>query len=261
MAPKISIITISLNSERYIEQTITSVTTQSYKNIEYIIVDGGSTDGTLNIITKHESKIDRWITESDDGIADAMNKGICLATGDYIIFLHSDDYFTDIHSLSNAVLFLSKEWDIFLFNIFLSKNGKKKLYQPRGFNWWMNFKTGIFHQSAICSKELFLKIGVFDTSYHIAMDYDFFLRAYRAKMKTKKITHPLSVMRLCGVSSKIDRPSLKERLGEERRIHFNCTASAMRFLYQLYWLLYPIYKYSKSEKELLEIHSKTDSPD
>ena len=89
---KISIITITFNSEEHLEQTIESVAAQTYPSIEYIIVDGGSTDGTLDIIKRHEEDIDRWISEPDDGIADAFNKGIALATGDFVYFLNSDDY-------------------------------------------------------------------------------------------------------------------------------------------------------------------------
>ena len=91
--PKITIVTITYNAERYLEQTITSVIEQTYTNREYIVVDGNSSDGTLDIIKKYESEIDNWISEPDNGIADAMNKGIDLATGDYILFLHSDDCF------------------------------------------------------------------------------------------------------------------------------------------------------------------------
>ncbi len=85
-SPLISIITITLNAEKYLEQTIQSVLNQTYKNIEYIVVDGGSTDGTLGIIEKYENAIDHIISEKDDGIADAMNKGATLAKGEYVIF-------------------------------------------------------------------------------------------------------------------------------------------------------------------------------
>jgi len=89
--PKISIITVVYNGEKFLEQTIQSVLNQTYKNIEYIIIDGGSTDGTVEIIRKYEEKIDYWVSEPDKGIYDAMNKGAKFATGDFINFMNADD--------------------------------------------------------------------------------------------------------------------------------------------------------------------------
>ena len=241
---KISIITISYNAAQYIEQTIQSVVNQSCSDKEYIVVDGGSTDGTIDIIQKYENQIDKWISEPDNGIADAMNKGLTLATGDYIIFLHSDDYFENENVLSTVASHLSVSYEIFMFNIFLSNNGDKWLLIPRGLNWWMNLKTGVFHQSVICARTLFERIGNFDTGFLIAMDYDFFLRAYRAGVKSRKIDYPMSVMRLCGVSSQLDWPRLKERFREERWVHLkNSPSIPLRLIYFVYWFFYPIYRY------------------
>lgn len=246
-SPNISIVTISRNSEIYLEQTINSVLRQTYSNTEYILIDGGSTDHTIDIIKKYEDKIDNWISEPDNGIADAMNKGLALATGDFVIFLHSDDYFVDENVLSAASAYLSAGFDIFLFNIFLSKNGESRLFVPKGLNWWMNFKTGVFHQSVICARTLFGRIGDFDSGFRIAMDYDFFLRAYRARVKAKKIDLPLSVMRLCGLSSQLDWPSLRERFREQHLVHMkNCPLIWLKPLYYLYSQLYKFYRYSKS---------------
>lgn len=243
MTKKISIITITLNSDKYLEQAIESVRSQTFPNKEYIIIDGGSTDNTLELIKRHVDVIDVCISEPDKGIADAMNKGFALASGDFIIFLHSDDYFVDPNTLSKAVDYLSTDFDIFLFDIILSNKDRKRVYSPRGLNWWMNFKTGVFHQSSICSRALFEKIGNFDISLRIAMDYDFFLRAYRSGVKAKKIDFPLSVMRTSGVSSRMDWGSLAERFGEERQIHRkNCRGLLHRALYRIYWLLYLPYR-------------------
>jgi len=243
MALKFSIITITLNSEHHLEQTIISITSQSYNKYEYIIVDGGSTDHTLDIIQKHEQKIDHWISEPDNGIADAMNKGLSLATGDYILFLHSDDYLLNTNVLKEVASYLTKPYDIVMFNIFLERNGKRYLATPRGLTWWTNFKTGIFHQSVFCSRELFLKIGPFDTQFRIVMDYDFFLRAYKANIKTKHVDIPTTLMRLTGISSQQNWPDLKERFYEERKVHEkNCTNRWMRLCYFIYWKLYLTYR-------------------
>ncbi len=242
----ISVITICLNSERYIAQTIESVISQTYAEKEYIMVDGGSTDGTLDIIRKYEDRIDCLISEPDHGIADAMNKGLDLSSGDFVIFLHSDDYFVDSNVLDKAAGHLSNDAEIFLFDIFFEKNGKKVLKTPRGFNWWLNIKNGVFHQSTICSRALFDKIGFFDTSYKIAMDYDFFLRAYRKGVCTKKIHIPLSVMRLVGISSQTDRNSLRARFSEEKRVHEkNCQNRVAKIFYSMFWTCYPFYRFLK----------------
>jgi len=91
--PLISIVTVVYNGAKHLEQTILSVLKQSYPNVEYLIIDGGSTDGTLEIIRQYEEAIDYWISETDKGIYDAMNKGISLASGDYIVFLNADDWY------------------------------------------------------------------------------------------------------------------------------------------------------------------------
>jgi glycosyltransferase involved in cell wall biosynthesis len=244
---KISIITVSLNSEKYIEQTILSVINQNYKNIEYIIVDGASTDCTLNIIEKYKNKIDYFVSEPDKGISDAMNKGLEAATGDYILFLHSDDYLVDENALEAAVQHIAEAHDIFLFNIYFLDKDVKTLTMPRGLNRWMNFKTGVLHQSALCSKALFERIGGFDTNYKIAMDYDFFLRAYRAETKFKHIDLPLSVMRKTGISSRLDWPNLKKRFSEEKEIHKkNCDSLLLKIIYNFYWPIYQLYRYLRA---------------
>ncbi|WP_446011923.1 glycosyltransferase family 2 protein [Candidatus Electrothrix sp.] len=244
---KISIITVSFNSEKYIGQTILTVVNQNYKNIEYIIIDGASTDGTLNIIEKYKNKIDYFVSEPDNGISDAMNKGLEAATGDYILFLHSDDYLVDENALEAAVQHIVKDHDIFQFNIYFSDKGVKTLTRARGLNWWMNFKTGVLHQSVLCSKVLFKKIGGFDTRYKITMDYDFFLRAYRAETKFKQIDLPLSVMRKTGISSRLDWPNLKKRLSEEKEIHKkNCNSLLLKIIYNFYWPIYQLYRYLRA---------------
>jgi len=100
---KVSIITVVYNGEKYIENTINSVLSQSYKNIEFIIIDGESKDNTMNIVNKFRDKIDIIISEKDNGLSDAMNKGVKLANGEYIIHMHSDDMFTTENSLAKLV--------------------------------------------------------------------------------------------------------------------------------------------------------------
>ena len=240
---KITIITITLNSERYLEQTISSVVNQMYSNREYIIVDGGSTDGTLDIIKKYEPEIDNWISESDHGISDAMNKGIDLATGDYILFLHSDDYFINSSVLAQASEHLGDCFDIYIFQVLLNTHGQNQVSNNRSLGWLTNFKMGSCHQGQLCSRKLFQRIGEFDTSFEIDMDYDLLLRAYREGTSCTSVNMPLAVMRLIGISSRTDWKNLRKRFDEERRTHFkNCPTIWMRLLYIIYWMMYLPYR-------------------
>lgn len=244
MTCKISIITITLNSAHYLEQTISSVIGQTYENKEYIIVDGGSTDGTLDIIKRYESKIDCWISESDNGISQAMNKALSLATGDYILFIHSDDYLLEERIIEKAVKFFIKSCDIYIFPVILDNFGVKRKSRNNALSWRTNFKMGSCHQGQFCSKELFLKLGSFDEKLKICMDYDFLLRAYRAGKEAARVDGlPVSVMRLTGISSRQEWPALRERFREERVIHKKyCSSIWMALVYQIYWSLYSPYR-------------------
>ena len=240
--PLISVITISLNAEKYIEQTIQSVLNQTYKNIEHIIIDGGSTDKTVQIINKYRDRIDHFISEKDEGIADAMNKGVALAKGDYVIFIHADDYFKNDSSLEDALEYLDGTVDILACDIQYGKD--LKVIKPRGFNFWFNFKTGVLHQGVICRKSLIRELNGFDKIFKITMDFDFFLRSYRLHAKLVKAPVILSVMRNTGISSRQDWASLKGRFDEEKKVHEkNCPSRYMMFLYNIYWPLYLPYRF------------------
>jgi glycosyltransferase involved in cell wall biosynthesis len=239
-SPLISIITITLNAEIYLEQTIQSVLNQTYKNIEYIIVDGGSTDGTLGVIEKYKNAIDHIISEKDEGIADAMNKGVSLASGDYIIFLHADDYFHHDTCLEESIKFLEVTTDILACRIQFGKD--QKIITPTGFNFWTNFK-GMPHQGILCRRSLIESLHGFDTQFKICMDYDLLLRAYQNGARLKKAPVVLSVMRDTGISSLRDWKNLRFRFAEEKRVHEkNCRSLLMGVLYKIYWLLYLPYR-------------------
>lgn len=239
-SPLISIITVVYNGAASIEQTILSVIGQTYRPIEFILIDGGSSDGTVEIIRRHQQAIDCWLSEPDQGIADAMNKGLKRATGDYILFIHADDYLAESTSLEKAVEFLESQ-DIVLFDIFYGHSRKR--LSPRGFNFWMNFKTGVYHQGTLCKCEIFDRIGGFDSDFKIAMDFDFFLRAYRHGLHAPAYPLAITVMGDTGVSARKDWPNLLKRLDEERKAHIkNCSSFAMSTVYRMYWLLYMWYR-------------------
>jgi len=246
MQPKITIVTVTLNSEQYLEDTITSVVNQTYPFIEYIIVDGQSTDGTFDIIKKYKHGINQWISEPDSGITEAMNKGIAMASGEFILFLHSDDYLLDTNSVEKAVSFMDGNEEIFAFSI-LFKTQSATIYSKSSWNGLFNFKTKLFHQGVFCRRDLFDKIGLFDTQFKIAMDYDFFLRAYRNQCRVKILKNlTVTLMRDTGISSRRDWNSLRKRFTEEKQVHYKNSRTILdKVIYFLYWQLYLPYRYLK----------------
>ena len=243
-SPLVSVITIGYNSANSIEQTITSVIAQTYPNKEYLIIDGGSEDETIDILEQYKARIDQWISERDEGISDAMNKGLKIATGDWILFLHSDDYLVGKDSLEKAVAMIENDIDILACNIYFKYGETIKLAKPHGWNFRMNFKVGLWHQAILCRKTLFERVGRFDKSFRIGMDYDFLLRAFRQGTNVKIVDLPLSVMRKTGLSSQIDKNSMRMRFEEERRVQEkNCHSALLRATYAAYWPLYRTYNF------------------
>ena len=241
---KISIITVSLNSEKYIESTILSVANQTYKNKEHIIIDGGSSDLTTKIIGDYQDYFSYWISEPDDGIAEAMNKGIDIATGDYILFLNSDDYFIDETALERGSKYLEDFLDIYVFQVmYLYDDGRELISNTNPLGLLTNFKMGSSHQGQLISRDLFNRIGKYDQSLEINFDYDFILRAYRYGASARSIEMLISVMRQVGISSRRDWLGFKNRYDEERLIHFNnCKGILCYIIYKIYWLLYIPYR-------------------
>ncbi len=217
---KVSVITVSLNSEKYMESCIKSVISQDYKNIEYIIIDGKSTDSTLKIAEKYKNNIDILVSEPDKGIFDAMNKGIKLATGDIIAILNSDDYYSDNSVISTVVKeFETYNTDSVFGNIsiispFTSKVIRKwrdKKYKRK------NFKKGWHpaHPAFFVKREIYEKFGVFNLKYRIAADYELMFRFLYKNKVTSKMTDkkaPLVIMRAGGNSNASVRNIIKSNL-------------------------------------------------
>lgn len=176
-----SVITVVRNGRKFVEQTIESVTNQDYNNVEYIIVDGGSTDGTIEIIKSYGSKITKWISEKDEGIADAFNKGLSLSTGEYILFLNSDDALANPNVLTSvAQRIVENHFPILIYgdcNV-LDRNSDKVLYLAKIQHTHKGVKRGkmIPHPSLFTHRSYFEKYGVFDNCFKIAMDYEWLLR-------------------------------------------------------------------------------------
>jgi glycosyltransferase involved in cell wall biosynthesis len=189
--PIISIITVVYNGRQYIEQTIQSVINQSYKKFEYIIIDGGSTDGTLDIINKYASYITYWVSEPDKGIYDAMNKGIAKAGGNYLYFLNAGDSLKkDVFIEVSAILSNNNTIDVLYGNIeyFITINNEtysKIICADKNIN-NIRRKMIFCHQAAFSRKQLF-EDNYFETKFKITADYAFFLKAFNNKKSFKHI--------------------------------------------------------------------------
>ncbi len=179
---KVSIITVVRNNVATIKDAINSVIGQTYKNIEYIVVDGASTDGTVSVVESYTNKIDKFITEKDHGVYDAMNKGITLATGDIIGILNSDDMYFDKNVIERIVnTFREKKTDSVFGDLhYVDKNNTDKVMR-----YWKtsNFKPGSFakgwhppHPSFFVKKEVYEKYGLYDLELSISADFDLMLR-------------------------------------------------------------------------------------
>ncbi len=190
--PLISVVTISYNAVATIEQTILSVIYQTYKNIEYIIIDGGSTDGTVDIIKKYSDRISYWVSEPDKGIYDAMNKGIDKASGEWINFMncgdsfYSKDIIKDIFKLSNY-----NDIDI-LYGDRISVYSFGTLYQMPNQLSYMDKFFPIFHQSTFIRYSI-MKEMKYDLNFKISADYKFFYNAYHKGCRFEYINIPFSI--------------------------------------------------------------------
>ena len=202
--PLISIITVALNSKKYLQQSINSVLNQSYKNYELIIIDGQSTDGTLDIIRKNNSKIDCWISEKDNGFSDAVNKGIKLSRGSIISILNSDDVFYK-HALRTAANYFNRyKYIDFLFGSVIKY---KLLYGYRP--WKIRWSFGFYSTHSIgflIRKKAQKKVGYYKTKYKYSPDYDLFYRMivkHKLKGMATKKNEIFGKFRRGGVGSKL----------------------------------------------------------
>jgi len=247
MPPQISVITAVFNSEPLLEHCLLSVSDQVGVRCEHIVIDGGSTDGSLGIIHRYSNRLSYWSSEPDRGIGDAMNKGIMRARGEWLLFLHADDYLLTENSLSDCYARLQQsDAEIMAFPIHFGLPGRSKILHPRGGDFRLNFKTGIWHQACFIRRSLFNRIGGYDVQLRIAMDYEFFLRAWRARACFETTDGPAATfMRSTGISSQRDWQSLKRRFSEERTIHLrHARAFGLKLLYFFYWPAYLAYRWS-----------------
>lgn len=211
---KVSIITVSFNSVNTIRETIASVLSQDYSNIEYIIVDGGSGDGTLDVIEEYRERISCVISEADRGIYDAMNKGILLATGDIVGFLNSDDYYSDDRVVSDLVRAMrvagvdSVFADLVYFNGLVPAEVVRFYDSSRWHPGRFRFGWMPAHPTFFVKREWYLRCGLFSLDYQIAADFEFLVRLlYGWKVSYTHVARPVVRMRMGGASTRGVRQS------------------------------------------------------
>lgn len=227
----ITVITVVYNGEKYIEESILSVVNQTYENVEYIIVDGGSTDSTLDILKRYEDKIDYWVSEKDNGIYEAMNKAISIARGDYFLFLGADDSVYERETIKNifAGKFLDGDEDLIFGNIIFTTGIE--------FNSSISAKTlfvnTLHHQSCFYSRKLFSNFR-FDASLKICSDYELNLISYLNGYKKVFIPVYVSTVFPEGISRVSDNliKSLYE-LHLIRKKHLGAISNIIHFLMKL----------------------------
>lgn len=175
---KISIITVCYNRVGTIERAMKSVIDQNYEDMEYIVIDGGSVDGTVDVIRKYERGIAYWVSEKDNGIYDAMNKGLRYATGDIIAFLNSDDWYEENILSEIAGQFEEEEIQILCGNLYYHSEDTVSTYRISKEAEELRFRMAYWQPAMFVRRKLFEKYGYFDTRYRIAADYDWLLRVY-----------------------------------------------------------------------------------
>lgn len=250
---KLSLITVTYNSVKTLAYTIESVLSQSYSNVEYIIVDGASTDQTVDIIKKYEPRFNgtmKWVSEPDKGLYDAMNKGIRMATGDVVGILNSDDFFTTNDILLQVVnaFEANKEIDAVYGDVhFVNPDNLEKCvryYSSKVFRRSL-MKIGLMpaHPSFYLKKERFEQFGYYKTDYKIAADFEFLLRViYKGRILTKYMSIDMVAMRTGGASTsgfESRKRIMKEHLRafRENGIYNNVFFLSLRYPYKIWELI------------------------
>lgn len=242
---KISVITIAYNSGKTIEKTIQSVISQDYVNKEYIIIDGKSTDNTMDIVNKYSDRIDFVVSEKDKGISDAFNKGINHATGDLVVCINSDDYMMP-HALEYVADNYEEGIDLFCGNLILwnEDTDYKCRIKPSLRFPVLPFFCKPAHQGVFAKMDLCRSLGGYDNKIKYAMDLDFLIRATKAGAKFKHLDFDIAVFKLGGATSESIFKKGKEYVYIVRKNGGN--------LFQAY-LFYAFLVFTQTTKKLLQL--------
>jgi glycosyltransferase involved in cell wall biosynthesis len=220
--PKLSIITINYNNLEGLKRTVESVVNQTWQEFEYIIIDGGSTDGSKEIIADYQKRITYWVSEKDNGIYHAMNKGINKSTGDFLIFMNSGDVFYN-DTIIDVLVSELKNTDAIVYGDAVLRNGKKNTERIQTHPEKLNFSY--FYKQTICQQACFIKRSLFDTifyfneNYKITSDWEFLIYAiYIEKVQTRKIDVLISIYDTSGISG---NPDFRQIATKEREQTIN----------------------------------------
>jgi len=212
---KISIITVNYNDKLGLEKTIKSVANQTCKDFEFIVIDGGSSDGSKELIEQNKDSIHYWISEKDSGVFNAMNKGIKAATGDFVIFMNGGDCFNDDSVLENVLPDLTEDYDIYYGDNYKVSPGSKRLKTyPEKLRFSFFYSSSINHQSTFIRRSLFEQHFYYNENYRIASDWEFF--AYTicyANVPTKYLKKTIALYDFTGISS---NPKFSELYSKEK---------------------------------------------
>lgn len=246
---KVSIVTVAYNSSATLEDTIKSVLAQSYADIEYIIVDGDSKDNTRDIIQRFEPQFGKrlkWISEKDNGIYDAMNKGIQMATGDVVGILNSDDYFTSSDVIEKMVgAFEDSSLDAVYGDVHFIRDGQPdkciRYYSSKRFSTkWLRFGFMPAHPSFYCRCGVYEKAGYYKTDYAIGSDYEMMVRLFMVHhINARYIPMDFVTMRTGGTSTRNIHSRLTlikddVRGCRENGIYTNLFMISLKFLYKIF---------------------------
>ena len=210
--PKVSIITVVYNGVTHLEQTINSVINQTYNNIEYIIIDGGSTDGTVELIKKYDKHIDYWVSEKDSGIYDAMNKGIAEATGEIVGLINADDWYETDAVAQVIETFVNSNADVVHGSMNIVKENGNSFMKKAELD-LSHLKKGMLlnHPTTFIKRGVYESYGSFNTQYKIAADWELVLRLWLEGLSFIAIESALANFRMGGVSSAHLKDSLLEK--------------------------------------------------
>jgi glycosyltransferase involved in cell wall biosynthesis len=225
---KISIITINFNNRVGLIKTISSIKQQTWQEFEYIVIDGGSSDGSREYLENQDDYIDFWLSEKDSGIYNAMNKGIDIAKGEYLLFLNSGDHLFNDTVLEMNYNYLKKQ-DLICFNLQMVRNGVSRITKsPIKISFSDLYTTSLPHPSTFIKKNLFYKVGFYDENLRIVSDWKFFILAlFKFNCSYLKIDNTLSTFYLDGISTLEDDTFERKLVLNE---YFNRFVSDYEFL-------------------------------
>jgi len=242
--PFFTVLTASLNNQTTLLDNLYSVKNQTFRKVQHIVIDGDSKDGTVEILQQLEDTYDlSWISEPDRGISEALNKGLPLAFGRYIIVMHADDRFIDPNILQKVYFSLNnEEIDILSYPVVMEDAARGIVFRNTiRCPWWIHFKFIFQHQGCFVHRRVFERIGGFREEIKIAMDYDFFYRALKKKCSVRFENYPVVVMGGEGIGSREE--NIPFRIKEEGLVHrINEQNKIWRLAQIIFRLFYVPYK-------------------